>query len=193
MFTGIIKNIIKLDRLKKGGKDMNIHIRLPFPLNIGDSIALNGACLTVSKIAGKTSIFDVSSETVKRSNLPHLHVGDWVNIEPSLSINDLLHGHLVYGHIDGVGKILSINKTPDSSEFVVEYPSALAMFIAEKGSIALDGVSLTITEVKESSFKIVMIEHTLSNTNFKHKKKGDLLNMEVDPLARYLQRLLEFR
>ena len=193
MFTGIIRNVIKTDRLKKGGKDISIHIRLPFPVKVGDSVSLSGACLTVSKITGKTSVFNASSETVKRSNLSHLHVGDYLNVEPSLALDDLLHGHLVYGHIDGVGKVLSIKTNPDSSEFLIEYPSELSMFIVEKGSIALDGVSLTVTEFKENSLKVVLIEHTLLNTNFQYKKRGDLLNIEVDPLSRYLHRLLEFR
>ncbi len=193
MFTGIIKNVIKIERLKKGTKDITIHIRLPFPVNVGDSVSINGACLTVSKIIGYTSIFNASSETVKRSNLSQLRVGDYLNIEQSLNINDLLHGHLVYGHIDGVGKVLNIKEKPDSSEFLIEYPSELSMFIAEKGSIALDGVSLTVTEVNENSFKVVLISHTLLNTNFKYKKRGDILNIEVDPMARYLYRLSDFR
>jgi riboflavin synthase len=142
---------------------------------------------------GNTSIFNASSETVKRSTFSHLRVGDYLNIEQSLHINDLLHGHLVYGHVDGVGKVLNIKENPDSSEFLVEYPTELSMFIAEKGSIALDGVSLTVTEAKENSFKVVLIRHTLLNTNFKYKKRGDILNIEVDPMARYLYRLSEFR
>ncbi len=191
MFTGIIKNVIKLDRLKKSKNNMDIHLKLPFPAEMGDSVSVNGACLTVSKILGKTYIFDVSSETIKRSNLDRLRAGDWVNLEPSLIMSDLLHGHLVYGHVDGVGKILGINKRSDTHEFILDYPPFLSKFIAEKGSIALDGVSLTITEVKEKSFKVTMVKHTLSNTNFKYKKRGDTVNIEIDPLARYLQRLLE--
>lgn len=193
MFTGIIRNVIKLDRIKKGKNDISIHLRLPFAVELGDSISINGACLTVSKITGKTSIFNVSSETAMRSNLSHLGVGDWLNIEPSMKIDDLLHGHLVYGHIDGVGKILNTKETPDSSEFAIEYPPELSMFIAEKGSIALEGVSLTVTEVKEDAFKVVLVGHTLSNTNFRYKKRGDILNIEIDPITRYLKRLLEFK
>ena len=193
MFTGIIKHVIKLDRIKKNKNDMTIHLMPPFPADIGDSVSVNGACLTVSKTSGKTYIFDVSSETLSRSNLSNLNVGDWVNVESSLTTSDLLHGHLVYGHIDGTGKILRIKKTRDVFEFTFEYPSELSRFIAEKGSIALDGVSLTITELKEGNFKIVMVKHTLLKTNFKYKKRGDIVNIEIDPLARYLQRLLEFK
>jgi riboflavin synthase len=193
MFTGIIKNIIKVDRIKKNKNNLVIHLTLPFPAKTGDSVSVNGACLTVTKISGKTYMFDVSSETTSRSNLYSLNAGDWVNIESSLTAGDLLHGHLVYGHIDGVGKISSIKKTESSYEFIFDYPSELGRFIAEKGSIALDGVSLTITDVKEKSFKIVMVKHTLSNTNFKYKKRGDPVNIEIDPLARYLQRLSEFK
>jgi len=193
VFTGIIKNVIKLDRLKKEKNNMIVHLVLPFSASIGDSVSVNGACLTVSKIYGSTYMFDASSETVSRSNLSKLSGGDWVNVESSLTAGDLLHGHLVYGHVDGVGKILNIKKTVETYEFVFEYPSSLSRFIAEKGSVALDGVSLTITEIKEKSFKVVMIKHTLLNTNFKYKKRGDIVNIEVDPLARYLQRLLEFK
>jgi riboflavin synthase len=170
---------------------MFIHLSLPFPAETGDSVSVNGACLTVSKISGKTYIFEVSSETIKRSNLARLRAGDWVNVEPSLTASDLLHGHLVYGHVDGVGKILRINKSSDAYEFVLDSPPTLSKFIAEKGSIALDGVSLTITNVKEKSFKVIMVKHTLSNTNFKYKKREDKVNIEIDPLARYSQRLLE--
>lgn len=193
MFTGIIKNVIKVDRVKKNKNNLLIHLTLPFAAKTGDSVSVNGACLTVSKISGKTYMFDVSSETTSRSNLRNLNTGDWVNIESSLTADDLLHGHLVYGHIDGVGKISSIKKTESSYEFIFDYPSELGRFIAEKGSIALDGVSLTITDVKEKKFKIIMVKHTLSNTNFKYKKRGDNVNIEIDPLARYLQRLSEFK
>jgi riboflavin synthase len=191
VFTGIIRNVVKLDRLKKNKNSMTIHLVLPFLADIGDSISVNGACLTVSKIYGKTYVFDVSAETVSRSNLSDLSIGDWVNLESSLAVGDLLHGHLVYGHVDGVGKILNINKKVETNEFIFDYPSELSRFIAEKGSIALDGVSFTITDINEKTFKIVMIKHTLMNTNFKHKKKGDTVNIEVDPLARYAHRLLE--
>ncbi len=193
MFTGLIRNVIKLDRIKKGENDISIHIRLPFKVEIGDSVSINGVCLTVSKIIGKTSLFNISSETVTRSNLLHLRIGDWLNIEPSMKIDDLFHGHLVYGHIDGVGKIMNIKEAPDSSEFIIECPPEISMLIAEKGSIALDGVSLTVTEVKEDAFKVILVGHTLSNTNFRYKKRGDSLNIEIDPITRYLKRLLEFK
>lgn len=193
MFTGIIKNLIKLDRIKKSKNNIVLHLSLPFPANIGDSVSVNGTCLTVSKITGKTYIFDVSSETVKRSSLFHLQAGDWLNIEPSLSVEDLLHGHLVYGHVDGIGKILNIKKGLESSNFAVEYPLDLSKFITEKGSIAIDGVSLTVTNVEENCFKVVLIKHTLENTNFQYKKNGDIVSLEVDPLARYLKRLMEFK
>jgi riboflavin synthase len=193
MFTGIIKNVIKLDRVKKNKNNMILHLKLPFDANTGDSVSVNGVCLTVSKILGKTCIFEGSSETIKRSNLARIRAGDRLNIEPSLSASDLLHGHLVYGHVDGVARILRINKNSDAHEFVFDYPPALSKFIAEKGSIALDGVSLTITEVKEKSFKVIMIKHTLSNTNFKYKKIEDNVNIEIDSTARYLQRLLDLK
>jgi len=191
MFTGIIKSVIKLERIKKDKNNMGVYLSLPFPANIGDSVAINGVCLTVSKISGKIHVFNISSETVKRSSLSYLRAGDFVNVEPSLSIKDLLHGHLVYGHIDGTGKILTIKKDFASSYFIIEYSAELARFIAEKGSVALDGVSLTVAGAGENSFKAVLVKHTLLNTNFQYKKRGDFVNIEVDPLARYLQRLLE--
>jgi riboflavin synthase len=193
MFTGIIKKVIKLDRIKKSKNNITIHLALPFQANIGDSVSVNGTCLTVSEISGRTYIFDVSSETVKRSNLFNLRTGDWVNIEPSLAIGDLLHGHIVYGHVDGTGKILSIKKDFDSYDFNIKYPEELSGLIAEKGSVALDGVSLTVTEIKKNSFNVVLIKHTLSKTNFQYKKRGEIVNIEVDPLARYLQRSKEFK
>jgi riboflavin synthase len=193
MFTGVIKKVIRLERIKNCSNNMTLHLPLPFSANIGDSVSVNGACLTIFKITGKTYMFDVSSETVKRSNLSRLHAGDWVNIEPSLATSDLLHGHIVYGHVDGIGKILNIKKRFDSSDFIIEFPPGLSSLIAEKGSVALDGISLTITGIKKNSFKVVLIKHTLSNTNFQYKKRGDTVNIEVDPLTRYLQRYREVK
>lgn len=193
MFTGIIKNVVKLDRLKKNRGNIIFHLRLPFPVVEGDSISVNGTCLSVSKIRGKTSIFDISSETASRSNLSSLNVGDWLNIEPSLKVGDSIDGHLVYGHIDGTGEILNIKEMPDSSEFTIKYPLTLSRYIAKKGSVALDGVSLTVSEIKTNSFKVALIPYTLENTNLRYKRKGDILNIEVDPVARYLQRLMEFK
>jgi len=193
MFTGIIKSVIRLERIKNGRGNMVLHLPLPFPANIGDSVSVNGACLTVSEISGKTYIFNVSSETVERSNLSRLRAGDWVNIEPSLATSDLLHGHIVYGHVDGIGKILNIKKRFDFSDFIIEFPSELSNLIAEKGSVALDGISLTVTGIEKNSFEVVLIKHTLSNTNFRYKKRGDTVNIEVDPLARYLQKSREVK
>ncbi|MEO0293517.1 MAG: riboflavin synthase [candidate division WOR-3 bacterium] len=191
MFTGLIKNLIKLDRIEKENGFISLYLKLPFPAAIGDSVAINGVCLSISKIIGKTSIFQATEETISRSNISRLSSGEWVNIEPSMKMEDLFHGHLVYGHIDGVGKIINIRKKPSSYIFTIEYPKELSPFIAEKGSIALDGVSLTVSKVEKETFEVVIIPHTLQKTNFQYKRIGDYLNIEIDPIARYLSKIME--
>ncbi len=191
MFTGIIKGVIKADRIKRNTRGASLFLRLPFKAQEGDSFSVNGVCLTVFKVSGKTSVFRAVQETLRGTNLSMLKVGDWVNIEPSLRIGDSIHGHLLLGHIDGTGKIKEIKKTPSSIQLLVEYPLKLKKFIAEKGSIALDGISLTVAGLFGNEFQVTIVPYTMFNTNLQYKRIGDLLNIEIDPIARYIEKIME--
>jgi len=153
----------------------------------GESISINGVCSTVKK-AGKILAFDYMPETLKLTNLAQLKKGDIVNLEQSLRFGDTLSGHIVLGHIDGKGKIESIQKEGNSLAFEIRIPNkAFKKFLIYKGSVAVEGISLTIAKVLKDSFTVKIIPHTLENTNLKFKKKGDLLNIEFDILAKYAQ------
>lgn len=191
MFTGIIKEVAQIKRIKKQQGKISFHLNLSFQTGEGDSVSVNGVCLTVSKNIGQVSIFTAVPETLSRTNLTDLKPGNYVNIEPSLKLEDKLGGHLVYGHIDGTGKIKDIKRTSESVEFAIEYPPELAKYIAEKGSIALDGISLTISGVKDNVLRVSIIPHTYKNTNLHFRQRGDRVNIEVDPVARYLQKIME--
>jgi len=191
MFTGIIEDVIKLERIKREGRSASLHLQLAFDAKIGESVSINGVCLTVESVYGRTSIFRAVPETLKETNLSLLKPGDWVNIERSLKIGDSIDGHFVYGHIDGMGELVDIQKTHVSAEITVEYPSYLRKFIARKGSVALDGISLTVLDVSDYQFKVAIVPYTMDNTNLRYRKRGDCLNIEVDALARYINRIRE--
>lgn len=191
MFTGIIKAVVKVKRIKKNRSQILFHLELPFSVEKGDSVAINGVCLTVAKNKGQISIFTAVPETVSRTNLSQLHVGDFVNVEPALQLGEKLSGHLVYDHIDDTGEVKNIRKTPGSREFTVGYSDNLDPYLAGKGSIALDGISLTVSNVYNGEFRTNIIPHTYQNTNLKYKKRGDSLNIEVDPVARYIEKIME--
>jgi len=191
MFTGIIEDVIKLERIKREGRSASLHLQLAFDAKIGESVSINGVCLTVESIYGRTSIFRAVPETLEKTNLSLLKTGDWVNIERSLKIGDSIDGHFVYGHIDGMGELVDIQKTHVSAEITVEYPSYLRKFIARKGSVALDGISLTVLDVSDYQFKVAIVPYTMDNTNLRYRKRGDCLNIEVDALARYINRIRE--
>lgn len=203
MFTGIVKFIGEITNLSKtNNKDLTISLNIKETekiffesLKIGCSIACNGICLTLLEKdfsqQHKTRVkFEISNETTSKTNVRNWQVGDIVNIEPSLKIGDELGGHLVSGHIDDISKILSIIQKDSSHIFSFSIPQRLKRFISTKGSIVLNGVSLTINEVKKNSFEVNLINHTLKNTNFQNAKIGDLVNLEVDMIARYLDNLI---
>lgn len=196
MFTGIIQTkgcVVTIDR-ERG--DPRFYIRTDMDLRnvaIGASVCHAGCCLTVIEKQGDVYAVDVSAETLSKTTL-----GDWVegteiNLEPSLKVGDELGGHIVSGHVDGVAKIISITPEGDSHRLVIEAPEALAKFIAPKGSVALDGISLTVNEVDENRFGINIIPHTWTVTTLGQSQIGDTLNIEVDLMARYAARLLDYR
>lgn len=192
MFTGIVVEMGRVVRAG-GGRLLVEHGGSAAGAGVGASIAVNGACLTVVDVDGRTLQFDVVPETLSRTNLGDLRAGDAVNLEPPLRLDQGLDGHLVQGHVDGVGVVVAEVATGLGRELTVEAPAALARYIAEKGSIAVDGTSLTIAGVQEhpgGAFTVALIPHTLASTIAHTYRVGSRVNLEVDLLARYVERLL---
>jgi riboflavin synthase len=195
VFTGIITDLGEV-AAREGGR---YAIRCGYAaetIALGASIACNGCCLTVTGVTleGPGSVFtvDVSNETVARTTLQAWVVGTLVNLERALKAGDEFGGHVVSGHVDGVARILSIEADGDSRRFRFEVPQELARFIAAKGSVALDGTSLTVNETDSRTFGVNLIPHTLTQTTWGRKTPGDLVNLEVDVFARYVARMMEF-
>lgn len=196
MFTGIVTDIGEITEVTPGGQkgDRRFVVRTKHdltPVPIGASIACSGCCLTVVEKGPDWFAVEASGETLSRTHLRDWQKGSRLNLELSLKLGDELGGHLVYGHVDGVGKIVSMTPEGGSVRFVFEAPGELARFIAAKGSIAVDGVSLTVNEVKGSQFHVNIISHTQAATTLGTAKVGQRVNLEVDMLARYVERLLE--
>ena len=192
MFSGIVAatgRIRKAER-RKGGLRITVDAgTLPLrDVAIGDSIAVNGVCLTVVARAGKTFGADVSRETLRCT--AGLDEPGEINLEKAMRMSDRLGGHLVSGHVDGVGKVTHFERAGENRLLRVRAPRALARYIARKGSIAVHGVSLTVNAVRGAEFEVNLIPHTLAVTTLKHLRTGDRVNLEVDPLARYAERLL---
>jgi riboflavin synthase len=158
----------------------------------GDSISVSGACLTAVKIYERSIEFDLSEETMRRTYFYKLKKGDPVNLERAVSASGRFDGHFVTGHIDCVGVIRLLEKNNFSPHLKVEIPSEFLKFCAEKGSIAVDGISLTVAEVDETGFSVALIPYTIEHTNLKYRKPGDPVNVEVDILSRYVARILEY-
>ena len=190
MFTGIIQEIGSIVRIKKNSQSCELCVAVKSVENskIGDSIAVNGVCLTITKIDGENFLADVVNETLQRTNLGLLQAGDRINIERPLRVGEQLSGHFVLGHIDNTGTIIS---TVFGSERIleVETKDEVIAYIVEKGSIAVDGVSLTVAEVYKRSFKVALIPHTISTTTLYNKKRGGIVNLEVDILAKHVAKL----
>lgn len=194
MFTGIIAAVGQLKSLQSVGGDIRLHIdSAKLDLNdvkLGDSIAVNGVCLTVVEMASRSLQFDVSQETLQRTSLGQLKTGSEANLEKALAVGDRLGGHMVSGHVDGLGEVLSKTASARSWQYKIKVPAELERYIAEKGSITIDGVSLTVNGVFDGGFDINIIPHTLEETIIKHYQTGTKVNLEVDLIARYLERLL---
>jgi riboflavin synthase len=194
MFTGIIKATGTIDRIEKRGGDLRLRIAAKGihweAFAEGESIAVNGVCLTAIQFTSSGFTSDVSLETLAVTALANLAEGSTVNVEPAVSLGERLGGHLVSGHVDCVGSVKSRDSAARSVRLVIEVPSAYMRYIAKKGSICIDGVSLTVNEVSETSFEVNIIPHTLTETIIGEYRKGTAVNIEVDLLARYLERLL---
>jgi riboflavin synthase len=194
MFTGIIEAVGTVASLESRGSDMRITIRSGKldlgDVKLGDSIAVNGICLTAVALPGDGFVADVSNETIRRSAFAGLKVGSRVNLEKALTPTTRLGGHLVSGHVDGVGELLSLNNDGRSVKMRIQAPAELARYVAEKGSITVDGVSLTVNAVDGRLFDLNIVPHTMQETTLVDFSVGQRINLEVDLIARYLERLL---
>ncbi len=195
MFTGIIIELGKVYDIKKlpsGARLKIVSNEVIKDASLGDSIAVNGACLTVSEINKEKGLitFDVSYETLQKTTLGELKKGDLVNLEPALTLNTKLGGHLVSGHVEGIGKIKSIEQRGDYWYIEIESPDEILKYCIKKGSIAIDGISLTIVDLYPSSFTVVIIPHTAKMTTIGRKKIGDKVNLESDIIAKYVEKFV---
>lgn len=194
MFTGIIQCTGTLTRSETRGGDVRLTIAVPDlgfdDVTVGDSIAVSGVCLTVIEHDDASFAADVSTATLSLTTLGDLKIGDEVNLEKALRVGDRLGGHMVSGHVDGIGHIVSTEPDARSQRWTIEAPRELARYIAAKGSICIDGVSLTVNVVDGARFGVNLIPHTVAVTTFAQRKIGDRVNLEMDMMARYLERLL---
>ena len=190
MFTGIIEALGKVSAVKNSGKSSLIDILIKNTnYSLGDSICVNGVCLTIDNIENDKYSFTISPETNQRTNLKYLSNNQEVNIETSLTINKLISGHLVQGHVDGIVKIIKIQEIDASWNIRFQIEPGLSKYIIKKGSVTLDGVSLTVNDVSNLEFSVMIIPHTYQNTIFKTYVVGDEVNIELDMLAKYIEKL----
>ena len=193
MFTGLVETTGTVRSLEKKGGQARLEIDCPFAasLTLGESVAVNGCCLTVSEFNTETAHFDILAQTLSVTSLGSLQTGSTVNLERALRVGDELGGHIVSGHVDGLAEITETRDEGDSTRFTFRAPQGLARFIAPKGSVALNGTSLTVNEVDGTTFGVNIIPHTKIATTWGAAQPGDQINLEIDTLARYVARLAE--
>ncbi len=191
MFSGIIERTGEVVALqhRRGGAELTVRSDLR-GLRLGESVAINGACMTVTRHRGRAFSVDVSPESLRRTTLGDLRPGSLVNLERSLRLGDRLSGHLVFGHVDAVGRVQAIRPEGDSALYSFSIPAAMAPFLVEKGSVAVDGVSLTVFDCHARSFTVAVIPHTAAVTTLGIRQPGDRVNLESDMLARYVARVV---
>jgi riboflavin synthase len=192
MFTGLVQDLGRIAdrRSSADGIRITIETALAAELRTGDSIAVNGVCLTATEVGSGTFAADVMNETVARTSLAGAELGSVVNLELPLRAGDRLGGHMVQGHVDGLGAIVSVLEDGFSRRVEIEAPADLLRYVAQKGSIAVDGISLTVAELDEQSFTVSLIPETLQRTNLGAAEVGHNVNLEVDVLAKYVERLI---
>lgn len=193
MFTGIIEEIGRVKKISLAGKSGSLEIGAKKVLEgtkIGDSIAVNGVCLTVTSLSSSTFTADIMAETVRRSSLGSLSSGSGVNLERAMAADGRFGGHIVSGHIDGTGKIARLQKEENAVWVHISAGKEILALIVEKGSIAIDGISLTVASVSDSEFAVSIIPHTASETTLLSKTTGDIVNLENDIVGKYVQKLL---
>lgn len=192
MFTGIIEEVGKIASIQRNSKSCILKIsakRVIEDIHLGDSIATNGVCLTVTSFGSNYFTADVMHETLDRSSLGVLRTGGLVNLERAMLMGGRFGGHIVSGHIDGIGTISSIKEDDNAIWYTVKAPQKIMRYIVEKGSITLDGISLTVARVSTDSFSVSVIPHTRAQTNLSGKKAGDILNLENDLFGKYVEKL----
>ena len=193
MFTGLVESMGKCASLQAEGEGQQLVIDATIfgnDISLGESIAINGVCLTVVEKALGSATFQLAPETLRKSNLGNLTIGSLVNLERALRMGDRLGGHWVQGHVDGVGSLLKREKDGDWEKFIFQMPTTLSRYLVAKGSITINGVSLTVVEVSTDTFSVALIPHTLAITNLGVLREGDTVNLEVDILAKYVERLI---
>jgi len=193
MFTGIIEELGEISAIRKSSEGGIITIKADVVAEgtkIGDSISVNGVCLTVVDIGGRSVTMDILGETLKRSTLAKVSVGEMVNLERSLQPSSRLGGHFVFGHIDCRGSVVDVTRVGRDWVYRISVDESMMPFIAEKGSIAVDGISLTVAETAKADFTVHVVPHTYDNTTMLSRKRGDEVNIEVDMLARYVYRII---
>lgn len=196
MFTGIILGKGKITEMRPAGGGMIFRIDADFDLTdpqIGESIAVNGVCLTATEITGRRFSVDVSPESLARTNLGDLSTGDGVNLERALRLSDRLGGHLVSGHVDATTKVLDRKAMGDFFKFTLSVPSGQGRYIIEKGSIAINGISLTVNHCDDKTFSVAIIPHTLEVTTLGNTHQGDTVNIEVDLIGKYVEKLISVK
>lgn len=196
MFTGIVEEIGTIRSIKKGAKSAVITIEAKTvmeDIHLGDSIAMNGVCLTVTSFDKSSYCVDVMHETLRRTNLGTMQSGSKVNLERAMAANGRFGGHIVAGHVDGTGTIVSMTKDDNAVWITVQTDPSVLKYIIEKGSITIDGISLTVAEVTDSTFSISMIPHTGAHTTLLNHKPGDTVNLENDMVGKYVEKLLNFQ
>ena len=190
MFTGIIESLGKITGVKvdRGNIDFSIESDISKELKVDQSVSHNGVCLTVTEINNNTHIVTAVKETLDKSSLKNFLVNDLINLERAMKLGERLDGHLVQGHVDGVAKCIGISVNEGSWIYKFEFDISNEILLIEKGSICINGVSLTVFDIKENTFKVTIIPYTYENTSFKTLKKGDIVNIEFDMIGKYLAR-----
>lgn len=191
MFTGIIREIGEVSSISKSKNLYTVKIGAKKVLEgckLGDSIASNGVCLTVTELGDDYFSAHIMSQTIENTSLKNLKIGYKINLEPALSLADKLDGHLVQGHVDGVGRIVRIIDENDKREYIIEPPKDLLKYLVKRGSVAIDGISLTVSDLYTDSFKVSIIPTSLKDTNLQYRRLGDLVNIETDIVGKYIER-----
>lgn len=195
MFTGLVEEVGRVLSLKKSSQSAVLKVgcqKITEDIKIGDSISVNGVCLTVVSFEKDSVTFDVSAETLRRSNIGILKTNDFVNLERALRFSDRLGGHILQGHVDTITKVVGIKREGTGFLFSFKLPPAYRHLIVEKGSIGIDGISLTIAELYPDSFSVAVIPHTYENTTLKLKKPGDIVNLEFDIIGKYVEKMCKY-